>query len=144
MPAAPIAARRPQVITQHGRERVDEYAWLKDPAWQEVMRDPARLDPAIRAHLEAENAYTEAMTAASAGLRETLFQEMKGRIKDDDASAPSPDGPYSYYIRFAPGAQHPIHARSLREGGSEEILLDEEALAQGGAYCSVAAAHHSP
>lgn len=144
MPAAPLAARRPHVILQHGRERVDEYAWLKDPAWAEVMRDPARLDPEIRAHLEAENAYTEAVMADCAELREALFKEMKGRIKDDDASAPGADGPFAYYIRFAAGAQHPIHARTPREGGPEEILLDEELLAAGGGYVHVVAAHHSP
>jgi oligopeptidase B len=69
---------------------------------------------------------------------------MKGRIKEDDASVPSPDGPWDYYWRYETGAQHPIHARQPRGGGAESILIDEDALSKGHAYFHVGAAHHSP
>ncbi len=59
-PAPPRAAPRPSTATWHGIMLTDEFAWLKDPDWQAVMRDPALLDPDIRAYLEAENAYAEA------------------------------------------------------------------------------------
>jgi oligopeptidase B len=82
--AAPRASARPSMASHHGVLLVDEFAWLKDPNWQAVMRDPDLLDPAIRAHLESENAYAEAVLAATLPLQHALFAEMKGRIKQDD------------------------------------------------------------
>jgi oligopeptidase B len=143
-PTPPDAERRPLRIEQLGRVRTDDYAWLKDDNWQAVMRDPALLRPDIRAHLEAENAYTEALLAPTKALQETLFSEMRGRIKEDDASVPDPDGPWAYYTRFATGGQHPIHARRPREGGDEQVLLDIDALAKGHAFFQVSEAEHSP
>jgi oligopeptidase B len=148
-PARPIAPKIPHRIEQLGRVRIDDYAWMKDEAWQQVLRHPSTLKADIRAHLEAENAYTRAMLAGTEALQAQLFAEMKGRIKDDDASVPAADGPYEYYSRYAPGAEHPIHARRPRgpggdNGGPETILLDEAAEAQGHAYHQVGAAHHSP
>lgn len=143
-PAPPVARRDPVTITQLGRTRTDEYAWMKDPDWQKVLRDPSILKPEIRQHLEAENAYMRAVLAPTERLQETLFQEMKGRIREDDASAPEPDGPFAYATRYAAGAQHPLHVRRPRAGGTEEILLDEEAEAKGKAFYSVGAAGHSP
>jgi oligopeptidase B len=87
---APRAARRPLSTIHHGITRVDDYAWLRAANWQAVMRDPAQLDPAIRAHLEAENGYAKALMADTEELQAQLFAEMKGRIKEDDASVPAP------------------------------------------------------
>lgn len=143
-PAPPVPRRDPVVITQLGRTRTDEYAWMKDPDWRKVLRDPSVLRPEIRQHLEAENAYMRAVLAPTESLQETLFQEMKGRIREDDASAPEPDGLYAYATRYAAGAQHPLHVRRPRAGGTEEVLLDEEAEARGKAFYSVGAAGHSP
>jgi oligopeptidase B len=69
---------------------------------------------------------------------------MKGRIKEDDSSVPAPDGPFDYYVRYAMGAEHPVHARRPRDGDGEELLLDEEALSKGKAYFHVGHAGHSP
>jgi oligopeptidase B len=143
-PTPPVAAKIPKHITQLGRERVDDYAWLRDDNWQAVLRDPSAIRADVKAHLEAENAYTKAMLAATEPLQEAMFAEMKGRIKEDDASVPSPDGPWDYYWRYETGAQHPIHARQPRGGGAESILIDEDALSKGHAYFHVGAAHHSP
>ena len=144
-PAPPRAERRPQVIEQLGRTRTDDYAWLRDDNWKAVMRDPAALAPDIRAHLEAENAYTAAVLAPTQALQAQMFGEMRGRIKEDDSSLPSPDGPFDYYARYATGAQHPIHARRPRgQDGPETVLLDEPALAAGQAFFSVGGASHSP
>ena len=87
---APIAARRPSTSNHHGIERVDDYAWLRADNWQAVMRDPSVLDPEIRGHLEAENAHTRTVMGDTEALQETLFEEMKGRIKEDDSSVPAP------------------------------------------------------
>jgi len=141
----PAAAKVPHIIEQLGRRRVDDYHWMKDENWQAVMRDPSVLRPDIRAHLEAENAYTKALLASTEALQKTLFEEMKGRIKEDDASAPAPDGPFEYYSRFALGAQHPVFARRPRGGeGDEQVMIDVDGLASGKAYFNVAAAGHSP
>ena len=143
-PTPPVAARIPKHITQLGRERVDDYAWMRDDNWQAVLRDPGAIRADVKTHLEAENAYTKAMLARTEPLQAAMFQEMKGRIKEDDASVPSPDGPFDYYWRYETGAQHPIHARTPRGGGAEAILLDEDAQSKGHAYFHVGAAHHSP
>src|SRR5689334_10769934 len=83
LPAAPQAERRPAPSSQHGVTLRDDFAWLRAANWQEVMRDPSKLDPTIRAYLEAENAYAEAALADTRALQDTLFAEMKGRIKED-------------------------------------------------------------
>jgi oligopeptidase B len=143
-PTPPVAARIPKHITQLGRERVDDYAWMRDDNWQAVLRDPGVIRADVKTHLETENAYTKTMLAGTEPLQAAMFQEMKGRIKEDDASVPSPDGPFDYYWRYETGAQHPIHARTPRGGGAEAILLDEDAQSKGHAYFHVGAAHHSP
>jgi oligopeptidase B len=98
-PAEPKAEQRSFERTIHAFRLIDEYAWLKAENWREVMRDPLQLDPAIRAYLQAENDYCERSLADTKDLQETLFAEMKGRIKEDDSSVPDPDGPYAYYMR---------------------------------------------
>ena len=75
-PKPPVAARRPEARELHGRQLVDDYAWLRDENWREVMRDPSRLDSAIRDYLTAENEYTETRLAAVKGLRESLSVEL--------------------------------------------------------------------
>src|SRR5918996_4585587 len=92
-PAEPPRAQpRPQVATWHDVKLVDDFAWLRAANWQEVMRDPIKLDAAIRAYLEAENDYADRALADTKGLQETLFAEMKGRIKEDDSTVPADDG----------------------------------------------------
>ena len=108
----PTATKRPNTITQIGRVRHDDYAWLKDENWRKVMDDPSLLDKDIRTHLEAENAYTGAFMAGTKDLQAKIFAEMKGRIKDDDSSVPSPDGPWAYAHRYRPGDQHGEYYRT--------------------------------
>ena len=144
LPKPPAAPKRPTTLEQLGRTRTDDYAWMKDEGWQQVLRDPKVLRADIREHLEAENAYTKAVLAGTEDLQAQLFAEMKGRIKEDDSSVPAPDGPWEYYARYDTGAEHPIHARRPRGGGGEQVLIDENALAEGKAFFQVGAAHHSP
>ena len=149
-PKPPTAPKIPHRIEQLGRTRVDDYAWMKDDNWQQVLRDPKALRADVREHLDAENAYMKAMLASTEGLQAQLFAEMKGRIKEDDSSVPAPDGPWDYYVRYDLGAQHPIHARRPKgqaptdKNGGEQVLLDEETLSQGKAFFQVGAANHSP
>jgi oligopeptidase B len=129
--SAPRAARKPVTTTIHGIDLIDDYAWLRDARWQDVMRDPSVLTPDIRTHLEAENAWTEATLSPTKALQETLFREMKGRIKEDDSSVPSPDGQYSYGVKYVTGGQQPLFIRTPRDGGNETVLVDGNREAEG-------------
>ena len=142
--AAPVAPRWPHSFTTHGITVVDDYAWLKDPDWQEVLRDPTILNPDIRELLEAENDYTESLLGHTAGLQKTLVAEMRGRIKEDDSSVPSPDGPYAYMRKFREGGQHELFGRSPRNGGAIEIVLDGDQLATDRDYFKFGGSRHSP
>ncbi|MEZ6022225.1 MAG: hypothetical protein R3C16_02150 [Hyphomonadaceae bacterium] len=144
-PTPPVARIEPKTIEQLDRTRTDNYAWIKDDNWQAVMRDPTLLKPDIRAYIEEENAYREAMMASTADLQERIYQEMRGRVKEDDSSVPAPDGPWEYYRRFAQGAQHPVYARRPRgEDGTEQVLIDVDAQAQGKTFYKVVSAEHAP
>ncbi len=139
----PIAPRRPSTVTLHGHERTDDYAWLKDADWQQVMKTPDVLDADIRAYLEAENAFTESALAPADALGQALFEELKGRIKEDDSTVPAPDGAYQYYVRYETGGQHPIFCRR-QVGGAEEVLLDGNREAEGQAFFKVGSLRHAP
>ena len=95
IPEPPVAPRRPTQRTLHGVALSDDYAWLKDENWQEVLKKPELLAADIRAYLEAENRYTEAMLAPTAALQKQLVAEMRGRITGDDSGVPAPDGPFA-------------------------------------------------
>ncbi|WP_421929218.1 S9 family peptidase [Neoaquamicrobium sediminum] len=140
---APSAEQRSHSDVRHGIERVDEYAWLRADNWQEMFKDPSKLDPAIRSHLEAENAYQTALMADTATLRETLFGEMKGRIKEDDSSVPMKDGPFAYGTSYRTGGQHPRFFRVPRKGGEETILIDGDTEAEGKAYFRIGGVDHA-
>ena len=140
----PIAPSRPRSYTAHGITVVDDYAWLKDEGWQEVLRDPSVLNADIRKYLEAENEYTESLLGHTAGLQKTLVKEMRARIKEDDSSVPSPDGPYAYMRKFREGGQHEMFGRCPRDGGEAEIILDGDQLAAGHEYFKFGGARHSP
>ncbi len=116
---APLAPRRPHSFTTHGIAVSDDYAWLKDPNWQEVLREPSILDGDIRTYLEQENTYTDGLLGHTAGLQKTLVAEMRGRIKEDDSTVPSPDGPFAYLPQFREGGQHACSA-APRDGGETD------------------------
>jgi oligopeptidase B len=135
LPKPPRAEKRPRVETWHGHEKRDDYHWLKAENWQEVMHDPSVLPQEIRAFLEGENAYHEAVMADTAALQDHLFRELKGRIKEDDSSVPAPDGAFEYYSTYVKGGQHPRYCRKPRgKDGPEQLLLDGNALAKGREY----------
>jgi oligopeptidase B len=152
----PRAAQRSSVQTLHGVTLTDEYAWLKAANWQEVTRDPQKLDLAIRAYLQAENDYCDHAFADSAALEAALFAEMRGRIKDDDSTVPTLDGPHAYYLRYRKNGQHPLLCREPRELAlsegpqadvgrtQEQLLLDADALARGKPFFKLGATRHSP
>lgn len=144
IPTPPRADARPVTLEINGFKRQDDYAWLRAENWQEVMRDPSVLADDIRQYLEAENAYQSAVMAPTEALQEELYKEMRGRIKEDDSSVPSPDGPYAYGVKYVTGGQHPKFIRTPRDGGEETVLLDGDKEADGKAYFKFGGASHSP
>lgn len=140
----PEAVKIPTSSTHHGITRVDNYAWLRADNWQEVMRDPKALPADIKAYLDEENAYCASVMAYTVELQDTLYAEMKGRIKQDDSSIPSPDGAYAYFMSYVEGGQHPRFCRCLRNGSEEKVLLDCDVLAENTSYFQVGGIAHSP
>jgi oligopeptidase B len=134
----PRAVQRPHRTEHHGVMLEDPYHWLRDPAYPQVG------DTAILAHLEVENAYFNGVMAPLQTLVETLFTELKGRIKEDDASVPVEQHGWLYQWRFEAGAQYRKWYRKPVAGGSEHLLLDEPALAQGKEFFKLGALSVSP
>ncbi len=124
----PVAPKKPHSLTHHGITVEDEYAWLRDPGYPEVT------DPAILAHLEAENDWFETRMAPHQGRIDALFKEMRGRIKEADTSVPQKDGDWLYWIEFEEGAEYKKWWRRPVAGGPDELILDEVALAEGYDY----------
>ncbi len=138
MPPEPVAVKKPLAIK--GPEGVpprnDEYYW---------MRDDQRKSSEVIAHLNAENAYADAMLAPLAPVKETLYNEIVGRIKQDDASVPYRDRGYWYYTRFETGKDYAINAR--RKGSMtapEEVMFDQNAMAAGKGFFALSAVEISP
>ena len=140
----PRAEARPETFETHGISRQDDYSWLRADNWQEVMRDPSVLDADIRSYLEAENAFQDAQMEPTKELQEKLFAEMRGRIKEDDSSVPSPDGPFAYGLKYETGGQQPIFFRTPRDGDEETVLLHGDREAEGKAYFKIGGASQSP
>ena len=140
----PKIRKQPLEIEQHGDMRVDNYAWLRDEKWQEVLKDPSVLAPEIRAVLEAENEYYGAVTDDLEPLRKNLFKEMRGRIKEDDASVPMKDGPWEYWVRYKEGGEYPIFVRAPAGGGAEQIIIDGDKEGAGAAFFDVGDVAQSP
>lgn len=137
LPVAPVAAQKPyEVKAPHGAARNDEYYWL---------RDDTRENKEMLAYLTAENAYTDTVLKPLEGLEESLYNELVGRIKQDDASVPYFEDGYWYYTRFETGKEYPIHAR--RKGtmdAPEQVLFDVNVMAEGKNFYQIGTYEISP
>ncbi|MFD1746602.1 S9 family peptidase [Rhizobium helianthi] len=142
LPSAPVAAKKPVTDTRHGKTRTDDYAWMRADNWQAMFKDTSILDPQIRSHLEAENAYMEAALGDTAELQKALFAEMKGRIKEDDSSVPMKDGQFAYGTFFVKGGEQAHYFRTPRDGGDRQELLDGDKEAEGKDYFRLAGIDH--
>src|SRR5438552_19210 len=117
----PVAAVRPQRFDEHGNVRIDPYYWLKD-----------RNNPEVIKYLEDENAYTKAVMAHTEALQERLYEELKGRVLQNDQSVPFREGNYFYYTRLVGGKSYRIDASKRGSlSASAESMIDADALAAG-------------
>jgi oligopeptidase B len=152
-PVSPVATRRPTVLENHGNQRIDSWFWLRD-----------RGDPAVLDHLRAENTYTERATARLEDRRGELFEEIRSRIEETDLSVPVRWGSWWYFSRTVEGRDYVMHCRLPdgehgrtpgappldRDGNlatpwpDEQVLLDENDLAEPGGYLHVANLAVSP
>src|SRR5215471_7340621 len=129
LPPPPLARRTPKVTEINGQKMVDYYFWLRD-----------KQNPDVRAYLEAENAYTNAVMKPTESLQKKLYDEMLSRIKETDVEVPYKEGGYFYYVRTEAGKQYPIRCR--RKGSidaQEEVILDVNELAKGQKFMSLGA-----
>src|SRR5262245_24676114 len=130
----PVAEKIPHPVTLHGDTRPDDYFWLRE-----------KTSPKVIHYLEAENSYTEGMTSPAADLREQLYKEILGRIKQTDLSVPYRKGDYFYYTRTQEGMQYPYFCRKKGNlDAAEEVLLDLNKMAEGHTFMSVDGFYPSP
>lgn len=130
----PVAAKKPHTYTVHGITVEDPYDWLYDKSYPTVD------DAEVLDHLKAENAFFEAQMEGQKALTDALFAEMRARIKEDDSTVPQKDGDYLYWSEFEEGAQYRKHYRKAVAGGEAQLLIDENALAEGQEYFRLGAA----
>ena len=138
LPAPPKAEQRAYAYERHGYRVEDPYFWMKDQGYPKVD------DADVLAYLTAENAYFEAAMKPHEALVETLFAEMKGRIKEDDASVPARDGDWLTRWAFKKGAQYRQWFRTPVAGGPEQLVFDEVAEAAGKPFFRLGALEMSP
>jgi oligopeptidase B len=134
----PAAPTRPHETSHHGRTISDPWAWLRDPGYPEVT------DKDVLGYLEAENDWFEGAMKPHQPLIDALFKEMKGRIREDDASVPQKDGDWLYWRAFETGAEYRKWYRKPVKGGPDSLILDEPALAAGKDYFRLGAISISP
>jgi oligopeptidase B len=129
LPSPPVAKKIPHVIEINGHKMVDNYFWLREKS-----------NPEVRAYLEAENAYTDAVMKPTEPFQKKLYDEMLSRVKETDVEVPYKEGDFFYYIRTEAGKQYPIRCRKkISADASEEVLLDVNELAKGQAFMTVQA-----
>ena len=135
----PKAAKIPHPHTLHGDVRPDDYYWLRE-----------RENPAVIAHLTAENEYADSVVAPLEPFVATLADEMRSHMEENDTSVPVQDGPYFYYTRTREGQQYPIYARrrapsrEALDAAPEDVLLDQNERAAGKAFLSITVVQPSP
>jgi len=123
----PVAKKVPFEITTHGDTRIDNYYWMNN-----------REDPEVIAYLEAENAYKEAVLKHTVPLQEKLYDEIKSKIKEEDETVPYKKNGYFYYSKQLPGKEYDVNCRKkVSLDAEEEVILDENVLAEGHEYFAV-------
>lgn len=142
---APIADKEPKKLEKHGDVRIDNYFWMRLSDEQKNAAEKDSQTQKVYDYLNAENAYFDKMTFNTKDFQEELFEEMKGRIKEDDESVPYESNGYFYITRYEKGSQYPIYSRKKHTlEGIEEILFNVNDEAKGHDYFQLGGLNISP
>ena len=141
----PSAEKVAKELTAHGDTRIDNYFWMRLTDEQKVAKQPDEQTQKVLDYLNAENDYTEKVMGHTQDFQNNLFEEIKGRIKQQDESVPYFKNGYWYYTRFETGQEYPIYCRKKESlDAEEEIMLNVNEMAEGHEYYSVGGLSVSP
>ncbi|MBP7039315.1 MAG: hypothetical protein KBB30_10470, partial [Bacteroidales bacterium] len=128
-PRPPVAEKIPFVVESNGNERVDNYFWMRLSDEQKNAEIPDSQTVRVLAYLNAENDYSKAVMKHTEKMQKNLFEELKGRLKEDDESVPYLDNGYYYHIKYFPGKEYPVYFRRKEGSDKPEVMLDVNLLA---------------
>jgi oligopeptidase B len=127
----------------HNEELIDNYSWIKQKDWKEVILNPNKLDAQVKKYLDEENLFKENQLKDINDIEKKLFEELKSKIKNEDNSVPKKDGNYFYGYKYNKNSEYPIYYRKNTTNNSEEIILDCEKKSKTHTYFNVASISHS-
>ena len=127
----------------HNEELIDNYSWIKQKDWKEVILNPNKLDSQVKKYLDEENLFKENQLKDIKDIEKKLFEELKSKIKNEDNSVPKKDGDYLYGYKYNKNSEYPIYYRKNITKNSEEIILDCEKKSKTHTYFNVASISHS-
>jgi len=127
----------------HNEELIDNYSWIKQKDWKEVILNPNKLNTQVKKYLDEENLFKENQLKDINDIEKKLFEELKSKIKNEDNSVPKKDGNYLYGYKYNKNSEYPIYYRKNTTNNSEEIILDCEKKSKTHTYFNVASISHS-
>jgi oligopeptidase B len=127
----------------HNEELIDNYSWIKQKDWKEVILNPNKLNAQVKKYLDEENLFKENQLKDIKDIEKKLFEELKSKIKNEDNSVPKKDGDYFYGYKYNKNSEYPIYYRKNITKNSEEIILDCEKKSKTHTYFNVASISHS-
>jgi oligopeptidase B len=127
----------------HNEELIDNYSWIKQKDWKEVILNPNKLNTQVKKYLDEENLFKDNQLKDINDIEKKLFEELKSKIKNEDNSVPKKDGNYLYGYKYNKNSEYPIYYRKNTTNNSEEIILDCEKKSKTHTYFNVASISHS-
>ena len=143
MNLVPKLRKEKKVINIHEDELYDDYAWIKQKDWQAVLKDPSKLNREVLKYIEDENKFKDSKLNHLKDLKQKIFDELKGRIKDKDSSVPLKDGKFSYYSKYTENSEYPQFLRICNETNNEEIILDANLKSKEFKFYNLSSVSHS-
>jgi oligopeptidase B len=141
--SAPKINKILNTVKIHNEELIDNYSWIKQKDWKEVILNPSKLNAQVKKYLHEENLFKENQLKDINDLEKKLFEELKSKIKNEDYSVPKKDGNYFYGYKYNKNSEYPIYYRKNITNNSEEIILDCEKKSKTHTYFNVASISHS-
>ncbi len=141
--SAPKINKILNTVKIHNEELIDNYSWIKQKDWKEVILNPSKLNAQVKKYLDEENLFKENQLKDINDIEKKLFEELKSKIKNEDNSVPKKDGNYFYGYKYNKNSEYPIYYRKNITNNSEEIILDCEKKSKTHTYFNVASISHS-